>query len=86
VLIADNNDLSVKVANLSTYIVSEFYMYELHEDGSETYTWYDAIPCVESFVQVFGSLDHIPLTLRKELIGIHNTTWMCPNMPITGNE
>lgn len=28
VMIADNNNINVKVANLSTYIVSEFYVYK----------------------------------------------------------
>jgi hypothetical protein len=86
VLIADNNDPSVKVANLSTYILSEFYIYHLDLDGSETYTWYDAVPCIEYYEQIYGSLENMPKSLQRELIGVHSTQWMCPNMQITGDE
>jgi hypothetical protein len=85
-MLADDHDPSVKVANLSTYILSEFYMYELHINGSEIYTWYDAVPCVQYYEEIYGSFDAIPKSLQRELIGIHNTPWMCPNMPITGDE
>ena len=85
-LIADNNDPSVKVANFSTYILSEFYIYHLDLDGNETYTWFDAVPCIEYYEQIYGSLENMPISLQRELIGVHSTKWMCPNMQITGDE
>lgn len=86
VLIADNNDAAIKVANFSTILVSEFYIYNLQADGTETYTWYDAVPCLEYFLQIYGSIEAMPETLAKELIEVHNTNWTCPNFPITGGE
>lgn len=83
-LIADNNQPAVKVANLSTYIMSEFYVYNLDKDGTETYTWFDAVPCDQYFSQIFGGPENIPETLKKELIGVLNSEWLCPDMPVTG--
>jgi len=86
VLIADNNNDTVKVANLSTYILSEFYVYHLDENGNETYTWYDAVPCIEYYEKIYGSVENMPLTLQKELIGVHSTEWTCPNFPLNGED
>jgi hypothetical protein len=44
------------------------------------------VPCFEYFTTVFGSFDQIPVSLQDELIQIHNTDWMCPNFPITGDS
>jgi hypothetical protein len=86
VLIADNNKDAVKVANLSTYLVSEFYVYKTTLNGDPEYTWYDAVPCVDYFTTIYESFDNIPASLQSELFKIHNTTWMCPNIPITGDS
>jgi hypothetical protein len=45
VMIADNHVPADKVANLSTYILPEFYTFKITPEG-ESYTWYDAVPCV----------------------------------------
>lgn len=78
-MIMDYNE--PKAANLSNYIIPEFYVYHLDPDGTETYTWYDAVDCIDYFTQIYGSLGNIPETLMKELIGVHNTNWLCPNIP-----
>jgi hypothetical protein len=83
VILYDYND--APVANLSTYIVSEFYVYKNTPSG-DNYTYYDAVPCVDYFTTIFGSFDDIPYSLQSELVKIHNTTWMCPNFPITGES
>jgi hypothetical protein len=79
-MIIDFNNAATKVANLSTIIVPEFYFYQ-NAAGVETYTWYDAIPCTEYYKQIYGSMDDLPPSLMEELIPIHNTTWLCPNIP-----
>jgi hypothetical protein len=85
VLIADHTPDAFKVANLSTIVLSEFYVYKKTPTG-DSYTWYDAVPCVDYFTTIFGSFDNIPRSLQSELVPIHNTTWMCPNFPITGES
>jgi hypothetical protein len=48
--------------------------------------WYDAIPCQDYYLRIYGSLDNMPYTLRNELIQINNTPWLCPDMPISSDE
>jgi len=43
------------------------------------------VPCIDYFTGIFGSYNNIPVSLQAELVKIHNTTWMCPNFPVTGD-
>lgn len=82
-MIADNNDPAVKVANFSNYLIGEFFSYTLPVDGDEAeavYEWFEAVDCIDYYSEQFGSFDNIPLSLQKELIPLHNTRWMCPNI------
>lgn len=47
--IADNNNASVKVANLSTYILPEFYIYRTFPNDTHTFEWVDAVDCKAYF-------------------------------------
>ena len=80
-MIEDNNNASVKVANLSSYVIPEFYIYELDPDGTEKYTWIEAVDCFDYFNNIYGSRKNYPHTLPDEMIPLHNTTWLCPNIP-----
>lgn len=79
VLLEDNHPASVKVSNLSTVIVPEFYTYQVDQFGVKTFTWHDAVDCTEMYTGVFGSYEDIPPSLRGELTPLHGNRWLCPN-------
>lgn len=65
------DDNKVKVANLSKYIVHEFYTFHENPDETKEIKWFDAMPCTEEFEEIFGSFGNIPPSLKDELTGIH---------------
>ena len=84
VMIADKHNETAKVANLSTYIVPEFYSYRKYENGTEEYEWFETVECTDYYINIFGSFENIPRTLQAEMRSLHNTTWKCPNLPQQG--
>ena len=58
VLIDDNND--IRVANLSTYVVPEFFIYQENLNSTNNYIWYDAVPCTDYYLNIYGSYDNMP--------------------------
>ena len=70
-----HNDTTGRIANLSTYIVPQFYTEEKFKDGSTKRIFYDAIECSA----VFENVDD--LALKEELVPLYSgSTWWCPNL------
>lgn len=69
----------MKVANLSTVIVPEFFSYSIDENDTQTYEWYEAIDCIDLYTEIYGSFDAIPHSLSNELRPLRGNRWLCPN-------
>jgi hypothetical protein len=87
-MLSINPTAGTPMTNLSTLAFPEFYVYKKTPDGETSYTWYDAVPCVDYLTTIYGSFDNIPDSLKSELIGrgANSTEWLCPNFPITGGS
>ena len=42
--------------------------------------WIDGVDCIDYYTGIFGSYDNIPYSLKQELIPLHNTRWVCPDI------
>ena len=64
-----------KVANLSIYVIPQFFTYEKFADGTWAETFYDAIPCSPIFENISDR------ALEEELIPLWpGTQWWCPDV------
>jgi hypothetical protein len=79
-MIVDSNNDNIKVANFSSYLIGEFYEYTHLEDGTIEMVWYDSVDCIDFYSEIFGGFENIPSSLQDELIPLHNTRWMCPDI------
>ena len=73
VTIGDFN--SNKVANLSAYVIPQFWTYQKFLNGTEKTQFYDAIPCSQIFANTTDE------SLKDELIPLFNgSEWWCPDL------
>ena len=70
-----HDETNGRIANLSTYVIPQFWTYEKFKDGSIQKIFYDAIECRPIFENVND------LALEKELIPLYaESKWWCPDL------